>query len=69
MTWFNNHYECSECDCRWQDEWLTHIVKTKGEMFVVLQSPESAEHDPAYREIVQFETMKEATDFLSSCAD
>ena len=48
---------------------LTHIVKTKGEMFVVLQSPESAEHDPAYREIVQFETMKEATDFLSSCAD
>ena len=21
MAWFLNHYECSECDYRWQDEW------------------------------------------------
>ena len=43
---------------------LSEIVEVQEDAFVVLQSPDTAEHDPAYREIARFPTRAEADAFL-----
>jgi hypothetical protein len=37
-----------------------------GEGFVVLRSPETAEHNPDYRELGRFRSKEEADDFLET---
>jgi hypothetical protein len=44
---------------------LSEIVAAQEGAFVVLQSPETAEHDPDYRKIARFPTRAEAEAFLS----
>ena len=59
--------DCPHCGARHMSptnsDDLTIIVDevSPGGMFVVLQSPDSAEHQPAYREVARFPT-KEAAD-------
>jgi hypothetical protein len=38
---------------------LTTLIEKKGEEFVVLWSPETAEHDPDYRELGRFAFARE----------
>jgi hypothetical protein len=45
---------------------LTTMVEQEGSQFVVFWSPETAEHDPAYRELGRFKTEQEAIAFLSA---
>jgi hypothetical protein len=45
---------------------LTEVIEHDGGEFVVLWSPETAEHDPAYRELGRFATRAEAEAFLST---
>ena len=44
---------------------LTEIVEAQQDVFIVLQSPDTAEHDPDYREVARFPTRAEADAFLS----
>ncbi len=43
---------------------LTEIVEPRDNVFVVLRSPETAEHDPDYRVLAIFPTLKQADDYL-----
>jgi hypothetical protein len=45
---------------------LTTVVETSGDEFVVLWSPETAEHDADYRELGRFPTRAAADCFLAS---
>jgi hypothetical protein len=45
---------------------LTHVIERRGREFVVLWSPETAEHDPDYRELGAFPTRQKAESFLAS---
>jgi hypothetical protein len=45
---------------------LTELVEPDGDEFVVMRSPESAEHDPNYREVGRFPTREKAEEFLAS---
>jgi len=45
-------------------EELTEVIVPDGGEFVVLRSPESAGHDPDYRELGRFKTRKQAETFL-----
>jgi hypothetical protein len=45
---------------------LTHIVERDGNNFVVLWSPETAEHDPEYQELGAFPTRRQAEAFLAT---
>jgi hypothetical protein len=45
---------------------LTELVEQDGDEFVVLRSPDSAEHDPDYRELGRFPTRAKADEFLAS---
>jgi hypothetical protein len=44
---------------------LTTLIEKDGDRFVVLWSPETAEHDPDYRELGRFATEEQAIIFLS----
>jgi hypothetical protein len=44
---------------------LTVLIVQEGKKFVVLRSPESAEHDPDYRELGRFPTKKKAAAFVA----
>ncbi|WEF51153.1 hypothetical protein AFIC_002724 [[Pseudomonas] carboxydohydrogena] len=44
---------------------LTTLIEKTGSEFVVFWSPETAEHDPAYRELGRFPTEQQAIEFLS----
>jgi hypothetical protein len=43
---------------------LIHLVVERGDAFVVLRSPETAEHSPDYAEIAEFATQKLAEAFI-----
>jgi hypothetical protein len=43
---------------------LTEVIEREGREYVVLWSPEAAEHDPSYRELGRFPTRKQAENFL-----
>jgi hypothetical protein len=45
---------------------LTELVEQDGQEFVAIRSPNTAEHDPDYRELGRFPTHEEAEDFLAS---
>ncbi len=45
---------------------LTEIVEPDGTDYVVLWSPETAEHDPDYRELGRFKSRAEAEAFLET---
>jgi len=45
---------------------LTELIERDGEDFVVLRSPDTAEHDPDYCELGRFSTRTKAEKFLSS---
>ena len=45
---------------------LTEIIEPRDGSFVVLSSPETAEHDPDYRELGIFCTETEAQAFLQT---
>jgi hypothetical protein len=62
--------DCPECGARHMSptdaDDLTEVIKKDGEEFIVLWSPETAEHDPAYCELGRFSTKAEARAFLAT---
>ncbi|WP_249148732.1 hypothetical protein [Bradyrhizobium sp. AUGA SZCCT0045] len=49
-----------------KSEDLTELVAQEGDEFVVVRSPDSAEHRPDYRELGRFPTRAKAEEFLAS---
>jgi hypothetical protein len=49
-----------------RSEDLTELIEQEGEMFVVLRSPDTAEHEPDYIEVGRFSTRAKAEEFLAS---
>jgi hypothetical protein len=45
---------------------LTEIVEQDGKEFVAIRSPDTADHDPDYRELGRFPTYEKAQEFLVS---
>jgi hypothetical protein len=45
------------------------IIEQHGDEFVVLRSPETAEHDPDYKELGRFPAGAKAEEFLASFED
>jgi hypothetical protein len=62
--------ECPHCGCRDMSPFdstnLTEFILEEGDHFVVMRSPETAEHEPDYEEIGCFATHAEAEEFLAS---
>lgn len=61
--------DCPRCGARHMSprdsDDLTHVIKRQGEEYVVLWSPETAEHSPQYRKLAAFPTRKQAERYLS----
>jgi LmbE family N-acetylglucosaminyl deacetylase len=59
--------DCPHCGARHmspaKSDDLTQVVKKNGADYVVLWSPETAEHHPDYRELGRFATRREAEAF------
>jgi hypothetical protein len=49
-----------------RSEDLTELIEHKGDEFVVLRSPDTAEHDPDYVELGRFPTRAKAEEFLAA---
>ena len=49
-----------------KSEDLTELVEQDNGEFIVLRSPDSAEHDPGYREVGRFSSLEQAEEFLAS---
>jgi hypothetical protein len=45
---------------------LTTLIEEEGKEFIVLRSPETAEHKPDYRELGRFPSREKALEFLSA---
>jgi hypothetical protein len=45
---------------------LTELIEQDGDQFVAIRSPDTAEHDPDYREVGRFPTREKAEEFLAS---
>lgn len=62
--------DCPHCGARHstpvESDDLTVLVEPDGDEFVVLRSPDTAEHDPDYREVGRFPTREKAERFLAS---
>jgi hypothetical protein len=62
--------ECPHCGARdmtpCDSEDLTTAIEQDGKEFVVFRSPDTAEHDPDYREVGRFSTRARAEEFLAS---
>lgn len=62
--------ECPHCGFRdmtpFRSEDLTELVTQAGKEFIVLRSPDTAEHDPDYEELGRFPTRDKAEEFLAS---
>jgi hypothetical protein len=62
--------DCPHCSARhmspYDSDDLTEVIERDGEEFVVLWSPETAEHHPDYRELGRFPTRGKAQAFLAS---
>jgi len=50
----------------YNSEDLTELIERDGNMFVAIRSPDSAEHDPDYREVDRFPTREKAEEFLAT---
>jgi hypothetical protein len=61
--------DCPQCGARhmspYEGDDLTTVIEACGDEFVVLYSPETAEHDADYRELGRFPTRGEAESFIS----
>ncbi len=61
--------ECPHCGSRdhspEDSEDLTEVIVAEDDEFVVLLSPDTAEHDPDYQEIGRFPTREAAQAFLA----
>lgn len=64
--------DCPYCGSRhmtpFKSDDLTEVILREGRTFIALRSPETAEHDPDYRELGRFRTRREAEDFLADSA-
>jgi hypothetical protein len=49
-----------------QSEELTTLIEEEGKEFIVLWSPETAEHEPDYHELGRFPSREQALRFLSA---
>jgi hypothetical protein len=49
-----------------QSEDLTELIERQGDEFVAIRSPDSAEHDPDYREVGRFPTRAKAEEFFAT---
>jgi hypothetical protein len=62
--------ECPHCGARDMTPYkaldLTTVIEKKGDEYIVLWSPETAEHNPDYRELGRFPTEEKAIEFLSA---
>lgn len=62
--------DCPHCGARHmspaESDDLTIVVEPDGEDFVVLESPDTAEHDPDYCELGRFKTREAAEGFLKA---
>jgi hypothetical protein len=62
--------ECPHCGARdmtpSESEDFTTLIDKQGAEFVVLLSPETAEHHPDYRELGRFPTREQAIEFLTA---
>jgi DNA-directed RNA polymerase subunit RPC12/RpoP len=62
--------ECPHCGSRdmtpFRSEDLTELVEQDGDEFVAIRSPDTAEHDPDYRELGRFPSLEKAEEFLAS---
>ena len=62
--------DCAVCGARhmtpYDSDDLTEIVEQEQDKFVVLRSPDSAEHDPCYEEVDRFDTFGAAHAYLAS---
>jgi hypothetical protein len=62
--------DCPHCGARdstpADSDDLTVIVEPDGNEFVVLRSPDTAEHDPDYHEVGRFSTREMVAEFLAS---
>ena len=62
--------DCPHCGARhmspFDSENLTELVEQDGKEFFAIRSPDTAEHDPDYREIGRFPTREMAEEFLAS---
>jgi len=60
--------DCPYCGARHmspvESDDLTMVIEACGGEFVVLRSPDTAEHEPAYRELGRFPTEAQAERFL-----
>lgn len=63
--------DCPDCDARHMSPYdshdLTEVISEKDGKFVVLRSPESAEHYANYYELGSFANRTEAEAFLAKC--
>ena len=61
--------ECPHCGTRdmtpFKSEDLTALVEQDNGEFIALRSPDSAEHDPGYREVGRFPSREKAEEFLA----
>jgi len=62
--------DCPYCGARhmtpYESDDLTEVIQRRGDNFVVLWSPETAAHDPDYRELGRFPTRAQAKAFLAT---
>jgi len=49
-----------------RSEDLTELIEEENGEFVVIRSPDTAEHDPDYQEVGRFSTRAQAERFLAS---
>ena len=61
--------ECPSCGagnlCPDDSDNLTYVIEKRSRGYVVLWSPETAEHDPDYRELGSFPTRRQAKEWVS----
>jgi hypothetical protein len=63
--------DCPHCGARvpYDSEDLTLVIEQEGTEFVELESAETAEHEPNYRELGRFATEQRAQEFLDAGED
>ena len=62
--------DCPHCGARHmtptRSEDLTEFIEEENGEFIVIRSPDTAEHDPDYQEVGRFSTRAQAERFLAS---
>ena len=62
--------DCPFCGARhmspYKSDDLTEIIEQDGDQFVVLVSPDTAEHEPDYKELASFPSRETAEAFVTT---